>query len=451
MDHRDGDVKRLVFGTRTANVFVMSDRLWSSVLDARFDDIPVHLIDELKAAELLVDPAEDELATVLARHRAAAVSDSHLALVVQPTASCQLGCGYCGQQHSLKWLSKDHQRDFLALAAKRLSTRPYRSFGVCWFGAEPLAGLSVMRTMSPQLKELAGEYGCTYATSIVTNGLALTPAIATELEVEHAVTSVTVSLDGTKEAHDARRHTKLGGETFDRIFTNLVALCKRGDLTMAVDVRCNVDRRNCDDVVPLLELLAREGLQRRIRFYVAPIHSWGNDAQQLSLDADEFADREVEWFVRMLDLGFPLSLVPELSPIVCIAVKPDSLLIDATGELYNCTEVSYVPAYGNPNVFSIGHVTTGEAPAKRQRVGDFNDRVSAGQYACSACRMLPVCGGACPKEWLEGREPCPSAKRNVEQRLLLAHASSLLDGGAGRPEALAPDPCFASSATAALS
>lgn len=427
VDFRDGDVKRLVFASRTANVLVVSDRLWSAALDARFDDIPDNFVDELRTAELLVDEREDELDKVLTRHRGASNSDSHLALVVQPTASCQLGCGYCGQLHSLKWLSNEHQREFLLLAENRLSSRPYRSLGVCWFGAEPLAGIAVMRKMSTRLRELAASHGCTYGASIVTNGLALTPTIATELERDHSVATITVSLDGTKDAHDARRHTKAGGATFDRIFKNLVALCKRDDLTMDVDVRCNVDRRNCDAVLPLLEMLAAEGLQRRVRFYVVPIHSWGNDAQRLSLEPQEFADREIEWFVRMFELGFPLSLVPALSPIACIAVKPDSVLIDATGELYNCTEVSYVPAYGDPNEFSIGHVATGEIPGARARIGDFNDRVAAGMYACSSCRMLPVCGGACPKEWLEGREPCPSAKRNIEQRILLAHASSLID------------------------
>jgi uncharacterized protein len=426
LDRRDGDVKRLVFASRTANVMVVSDALWSSMLNARFHDIPDDLFDQLRAAELIVDEGAPELDVVLTRHRGAVASDQHLALVVQPTASCQLGCGYCGQLHSLRWLSRDHQRDFIALADKRLSSKPYRSLGVCWFGAEPLAGLGVMRKMSPGLKELAAAHGCTYSASIVTNGLALSPPIATELQHDHAISSITVSLDGTKEAHDARRHTKAGGETFDRIFRNLVALCKRDDLTMDIDVRCNVDRRNCDAVVPLLELLASEGVQRRIHFYVAPIHSWGNDAHQLSLDPQEFADREIEWFVRMLDLGFPISLVPALSPIVCIAVEPDSVLIDATGELYNCTEVSYVPTYGNPNEFSIGRVANGEIPGARDRIGDFNDRVAAGAYACSSCRMLPVCGGACPKEWLEGREPCPSAKRNIEQRLLLAYATSLI-------------------------
>ncbi len=75
-----------------------------------------------------------------------------------------------------------------------------------------------------------------------------------------------------------------------------------------------------------------------------------------------------------------------------------------------------MPAYGEPNIYSTGHVTQGEAGTTRARLGDFNDKVEAGQYDCSSCRMLPVCGGACPKEWLEGHKPCPSAKQNMPDR-----------------------------------
>jgi uncharacterized protein len=42
--------------------------------------------------------------------------------------------------------------------------------------------------------------------------------------------------------------------------------------------------------------------------------------------------------------------------------------------------------------------------------------------------MLPVCGGACPKAWLEGHRPCPSAKWNIESRLLLSYAASRING-----------------------
>ncbi len=169
-------------------------------------------------------------------------------------------------------------------------------------------------------------------------------------------------------------------------------------------------------------MLADAGIQERITFYVAPIHSWGNDAHMLTLEKEEFAMWEIKWLAQMIQLGFKPILIPERKPIVCLAISPHGELIDAYGTLFNCTEVSYVPTYGTINKFAIGSVTRGEISGRRNLLGDFNRQVERGKYLCSSCRMLPVCGGACPKAWQEGFEPCPSTKRNIEERLLLAYA-----------------------------
>jgi hypothetical protein len=72
----------------------------------------------------------------------------------------------------------------------------------------------------------------------------------------------------------------------------------------------------------------------------------------------------------------------------------------------------------------LGTLKDGVAEERRELLGNFNSRVAQGEYPCSSCRMLPVCGGACPKKWLEGFEPCPSAKRNIKERLLLYYSQS---------------------------
>ena len=166
------------------------------------------------------------------------------------------------------------------------------------------------------------------------------------------------------------------------------------------------------------------GIQERITYYVAPVHAWGNDADAAALSPEDFAALEIQWFCDMIRLGFRPGLLPGRKHIVCMAVQPDSILVDATGTLFNCTEVPYVPAYGSPNQFAIGDVTTGEHLERRNLLGDFNTRVQNAEYSCSRCPMLPVCGGACPKAWLEGDKPCPSTLHNIGSRLLLAAAAS---------------------------
>lgn len=424
VDEINNHVKRVIFATRTAEVRVINEASWQILESGTFDLLPQEILFDFVDMELIVPMDEDELATMLGRNDAAAIDDDSLYVVIQPTAHCPLGCGYCGQLHSGKWLSVEHQDQFIERTRGKLEARRFQKLNICWFGAEPLSGLGVIRSFTPRLRALAESFDCIYEAKIVTNGLALTDKVATEIVNQHAVGFIEITLDGVAEFHDARRHRKNGKATFEQIFSNTIALARREDLEdVQLSIRCNVDRRNYEGVSPLLRMLTEAGVQERIRFYVAPIHSWGNDAHTLSLSKEEFAAWEIKWFAQMIQLGFKPGLVPERKPIVCLAVMPHGDLVDANGSLFNCTEVSYVPAYGTPNKFAIGHVSSGEIPGKRNLLGDFNARVGRGEYPCSTCRMLPVCGGACPKSWQEGLEPCPSAKRNIEERLLLNYAT----------------------------
>src|SRR4051794_865008 len=99
VDAIDQMTKRIVYATRIAQLRVLTTAAWDRVENGKLDDLPADLVADLVAIELLVPSGEDELTTVLARNNTAAANTEALAVVVQPTALCQLGCGYCGQAH----------------------------------------------------------------------------------------------------------------------------------------------------------------------------------------------------------------------------------------------------------------------------------------------------------------------------------------------------------------
>ncbi|MGC1719651.1 MAG: radical SAM protein [Isosphaeraceae bacterium] len=386
---------------------------------------------------------------------AASQNYAGLYLVIQPAAGCQLGCPYCGQRHTSARLCPEHQDLVIERVTNRLRTGRFRRLEVGWFGAEPLVGLPEIRSLAPRLMALATEHGCQYISNITTNGLALRKEVATELVKNLGVSDFEITLDGTAEYHDLRRYTKGGSPTFELIFANTVALARREDLEVKVSIRCNVDRQNRDGVFPLLERLALEGLQTKVTFYAAPIYDWGNTAGMRSSPVEEYAAWEANLMVEMVRLGFKPGLLPRPRPITCMVFKPEAELVDPSGNLFNCTEVSLVPAYsrsvsqGNPlrvinnnyrheptNVYQIGDLNGAVYPEGRRKLGGFLDDVRSGKYLCHTCPMLPVCGGSCPKLWLEGQVPFPSAKFNIEQRMLLAYALTRLE----EPEAPTEDP-----------
>lgn len=425
---------RVVYSTRSGAIRMLDARAWALVEAGRLDRLRAETRERLVRDQVLVPRDEDELATVVGQNVAAIEETDVLYQVVQPTAWCQLDCHYCGQDHTRARMSDGCQDAFVERVRARLTAGSYRALQIGWFGAEPLAGLGVIRSMSEKLVALTHELGVGYSAKIVTNGLALTPAVAAELLERHHVMQAEVTLDGLQADHDGRRFTKGGKGSFDRIFANLLRVAERTRLRLVI--RCNVDHENADGVAALIQQVADRGLTERVSLYTSPVYSWGNDAHMRSLSREEYAEREMEWIAMQLRLGFQVGLVPPRRKIVCLAVQREGEVVDAHGGTFNCTEAPYVPAYGTPNLYSIRLPTRRDArpepsaparderPARRLR--DWNQQLLAREHdSCGDCAMLPVCGGQCPKSWHEGRAACPSAKINMRQRLNVLFATAM--------------------------
>jgi uncharacterized protein len=49
-------------------------------------------------------------------------------------------------------------------------------------------------------------------------------------------------------------------------------------------------------------------------------------------------------------------------------------------------------------------------------------------FQCSNCNLLPICGGHCPKHWIDAKYiPCPSFKHNITERLKLNYYYKLVN------------------------
>ena len=289
--------------------------------------------------------------------------------------------------------------------------------------------LPQIRLLTPMLIKLAQEFDIPYSAKIVTNGLSLKENIFVELVHDLKITSMEVTLDGSAEFHDKRRHTKEGGPSFDLIFKNLLAIYNREDFEQMgcrISIRCNVDGRNWQGVSPLIKLLAEHNLQKKIAyFYPIGVYSWGgNTAHEKSLTKEEFAEMEIDWLIEMIEAGFSPSLFPSRTKRICIAVSKSSEMYDPYGNIFNCTEVSLTNFYektpyalGNLN---FDHKHLNEAPI----LSDWNNSLLEDRFPCHKCKMLPVCGGGCPKAWHEDLQACPPPKFNIKERLALAYVLS---------------------------
>ena len=414
---------RLIYSTISTSLMITKIEDYNHLINGDFNQLGFGSLERLKQMKIVVNQNFDELKSIIKDNKTAIANDKTLFQVISPSGNCQLGCDYCGQVHTKDLLSDDFSDKILKRVTNNISLREYKGLFIGWFGAEPLMGLKNLRALSTEFIKLAEANGINYGAQMITNGLSLKPQIFYDLAENYKIKKFEITLDGTEKHHDLRRHTKLKKKTFALIFRNLKEIVndeRFKDTEAEIVIRCNVDQSNYLSTFDLIDLLERENILNNISFYTAPIHSWGNDAHLKSLSLDDYSKFQIEEFIALMDKGQKFAIIPgKKTHIVCTSLKDNAEVFDAYGDVYNCTEISQVPAYENDDSFKVGKLYDESFSNTKRPYAEWNDEVLAKDFPCGDCRILPICGGACPKLWKENISPCPAIKYNIEDRLLL--------------------------------
>ncbi|ASW74368.1 radical SAM/SPASM domain-containing protein [Chryseobacterium piperi] len=426
----------LAYSTITNKILAIEKDMAIKIQNEEFEDVDSDIFQKLIEYEFVRPAHINELQEVINRFKSFINDDDLLYQVIQPSANCQLGCDYCGQVHNNKNITnKNVDEKIFNRIVHNLSKKDYKTLGISWFGGEPLMGLSQLKKMSKRLIALTESKSIDYTAKMVTNGLSLKKEIFYDLFLNYKISSFEVTLDGTAEFHDDRRYTKSGKRTFNLILKNLEDIVndKRfANSGVNINIRSNIDGENYKDTENLINILEEKNILKYVNFYLAPLHSWGNDAHKKTLNREEFAKFELEVALKLIEKNKRVQTVPKRGKdIVCMSLYDNSELFDAEGNVYNCSEVSQVPVYAENNYeYRIGNLSDHSHPNidKSERpFANWNDEILEKKTPCYDCKLLPICGGACPKLWKEGMYPCPSMKTNFEDRIFLQFYQDNLD------------------------
>ncbi|MEV4411022.1 radical SAM protein [Catellatospora sp. NPDC049609] len=426
--HTSGRPVRAVYHTATATALLLDTATVDALRGAAaLDTVDPGSLGQLERLGLLVADGTDEAGAVIAAGRAAA-DGRNRQFVIMPTAYCNMGCDYCGQQHERgTGIAPGRHRDALSERVRQAAAGGrYDTITVRWFGGEPLMGYATIRALSARFRADAHQHGVAYAAKLVTNGALLDARKLRVLHQECAVGHIEITLDGDAAVHDASRPLNSGQGSYHRIVAAVRAALADPQLArLRFTVRTNVGRHNADRADMFAAAMADAGLaDRRVVFYPAPIHSWGNDVGGVALDRAEQARVELAWYAAYQRAGLASTPLPTVTrPVVCTAVSAHSEVVAPDGRVYTCTEQPLVPGYTEQHVGTVTELPAGQTrPAGAY--DDWYDALDADETGCRGCRLLPVCGGACPKLWREGKPPCPPLKANLTQRLDLYAAAA---------------------------
>lgn len=425
LENDTSEKSRIIYSTRTAKALIIADSIIQKLLNNDFNSISNEALLKLINMELIVPEDQIEFNEIIAQNRVSLNDTKTLEVTMQPGANCQLGCHYCGQVHSKNSMTETIYDSVIKRITHNLGNKNYEGIYMTWYGGEPLTALKQIRELTSKLKDLTTEKKLSYSAGMITNGLSLKLNIFEELVTKHDITFFQITIDGTKEHHDKRRITKKGEKTYDIIFKHILditssPLWKEKKCTLLL--RINIDSTNYESVIPFLNILAEHQLQSKIILHFATITNWGgNNAGEVSLTKEDFADIEIDWFIHAKNLGFYFNVMPGRVYQTCMVVDKDQEVYDAYGNIYPCWEFPYTPKY-EKGEYLVGNVTKPyDTYNEHAKTRDWYDEVSEGTTWCLKCNLFPICGGACPKSWYEGTPPCPPFKNNLEDRLILQH------------------------------
>jgi uncharacterized protein len=182
-----------------------------------------------------------------------------------------------------------------------------------------------------------------YKSDVTTNGYLLDYKTALAL-ADVGVQEYQISLDGPREVHNQSRLRADGGNTYDKIWDNLLAI-RDSSLSCSVLLRIHftVDTLNLLD--PLLEDIKKEFLHdsRFSIFFKAIERLGGSNDESIKI----FSEPEKEEAIKLLQtklFGKNITSSQNFSlpdHPVCYASRPNSLVIRSNGDVGKCTVALY--------------------------------------------------------------------------------------------------------------
>jgi uncharacterized protein len=353
---------------------------------------------ELVAKGYVVDPEEES-----SRFRSAYLDflDSRETDEVQlfyvPSYACNFDCSYCYQRSYGFEAQPDQDAVIRALFAgvdRRFAGR--RKY-LTLFGGEPLLPGQAARRVVEQVVAATAERSMDLA--VVSNGYHLEAYL--DLLARARVREIQVTLDGTEQVHDRRRHLVTGQGSFDAVVRGIDAALGRD---IPVNLRSVLDRENVGSFLELARFAIDRGWTDHPQFKTQigrnyELHDCQADPGRLFSRLELYRElygmaREHPELLRYHRPAFSVTRflfdngrLPAPLFDACPGTKTE-WAFDYTGRVYSCTAT-----VGKLDE-ALGRFYP-EWELDPTRVAAWQERDVLGIEACRSCVLQLACGGGC--------------------------------------------------------
>lgn len=362
----------------------ISEDLYKSLKNRTWNNLPETIKKQLISQKILVaaESKYDYYNSQRLFFNTHKYNSTRLSLVIAPTTTCNFDCPYCFEpKRSPKTITSEiikNIREFVK------SFSDVKTLDITWYGGEPLLAFDRIK----QIHSILTEKGMPEinSQSIVTNGYLFTDDVVRFFN-SVGLNNIQITLDGTKEQHNATRCLKSSHQpTFDIILNNIDLILREMPKTK-LSIRVNIKKSTSRQYLELLDYFRRKYPESNLNIYPGLIREETPDGK--SIHCDCYTSEEVSDLNKLVKAaGHEIRLFPRKEQRGCMAHALNSYIIGPEGELYKCwNDVS------DPNL-SVGNIASGKLTGST-RLLDFMTETTPFNSECRECHAFPICSGGC--------------------------------------------------------
>mgnify|MGYP001180870206 CR=1 FL=1 len=349
-------------------------------------------------------------------------SGGMLRLIVLPTEQCNFRCKYCYESFKKGKMEPETQESISRFIQK--NSQRFAGVMLSWFGGEPLLAMDIIETMSRRIMEICKKAKRKYVSDITTNGYLLSLDVFRKL-LDLNVIEYQITVDGTKEIHDAKKPLINGNGTFDTVTNNIREIKKNvRSSTFSIIIRSNVTADALEDMDSFTDFFYEMlGEDKRFTFFLRPAGDWGGENRLNEMVQKRISSNDISCvYMNFYNAGHPLKIDTHRSfyypgGCMCYASFLNSYVIDSVGDLRKCT------CELDDDEYCIGKLKpNGEMDIDPNKHIKWIGNTTRFSDKCNSCKFSPACFGACcPKRDIfektevsgDSHIICPSEKEQI--------------------------------------
>lgn len=338
----------------------------------------------------LVPQHFNEMDLLKTKNRITRFGNHGLTMIVAPTLRCNFGCGYCYVDLNANKMKPEARLRVARFFDRKLPKN--KPAEIVWTGGDPSLAMDVVEELSLSFLEACERKNSSYKASLITNGYLLHDQMRERLR-RSQVTSLQISIDGSREFHDASRCLPNGKPTYDRCMENVEATCDE----FRIFLRINVDLKNRAAIPDLLDDLEKRGLKDRLLIYFAhvdDVNANSSGYHDFCLTVPEYAKVEAALIRDAVTRGFKIGgrIYTKPAATFCGANSSNYFVVDSKASLLKC----YLD-FGQADTEGIGHIAEDghEVVTNQYNLIKWLGWDPFESTECRDCKVLPICMGGC--------------------------------------------------------